>query len=126
MKRMTAALAMLGLLFALSAWNLRHIDALTEELCGCVELSQRCVELGDGRAARAAVDDALWLWEEAEGYTHIFLRHSEVDGAADALYELAGAVYAMDAEQSRALCGEAVYHLRSLQGMEHPRLGSVF
>ena len=126
MKRTIPALALLGLLLAFSLWNLHCIDALTEKLCACVSLSVRCVEEGDAEAACAAVDAALQLWQEAESYTHIFLRHSEVDGAADALYALAGAVYAMDAEESRALCGQAVYHLRSLQGMEHPSMGSVF
>ena len=126
MRRTLLAFALLGLLSALSLWNLRHMDSLTEELCGCVELAQHCVEEGDSNAARAAVDAALQLWQEAESYTHIFLRHSEVDGAADALYALAGAVYAMDTEESRALYAEVVYHLRSLQGMEHPSMGSVF
>ena len=81
---------------------------------------------GDGAAARSSIDAALLLWEEAEGYTHVFLRHSEVDGAADALFELAGSIYAMDREQSRALAELALYHLRSIQGMEHPGWGSIF
>ena len=126
MKRTLAALSLLGLLGALSLWNLRHIDTLTDRLCGCVELAMRCMEEGDGDAARAAADAALMLWEEAESYTHIFVRHSEVDGTADALFALQSAVYARDAEESRAMGHETLYHLRSIQGMEHPGWGSIF
>ena len=126
MRRTIIALSLLGLLAALSTWNLRHIDTLTDRLCGCVELSMRCMDEGDGDAARAAVDAALMLWEEAEGYTHIFVRHSEVDGAADALFALQSAVHSQNVEESRAMGNAALYHLRSIQGMEHPGWGSIF
>ena len=126
MKRTLAAFALLGLLAAISLWNLRYINALADKLCACVELSVRCMEDGDSDAARAAADAAMTLWERSESYTHIFLRHSEVDSTADALFELQSAVYAMDAEESRALGNLAVYHLRSIQGMEHPGWGSIF
>ncbi len=126
MKRTLIALVLLLLLGALGIWNLRQVDALTNGLCGCIELSIRCMEEGDSAAAKAAVDSALTLWERQERYTHIFLRHSEVDSAADTLYELQEAVYAGDAAQALSAGNPALYHLRSLQSMEHPAWGSVF
>ena len=126
MKRCLLALTLFALLTALSLWDLRMVDSLTNSICECIELSLHCTKEGDGEAARAAMDCALRLWEEGEGYTHIFLRHSEVDSAADCLFELHGAILEQEEEQCAALAELAVYHLRSLQSMEHPRLGSVF
>lgn len=126
MKRLLIALVLLSLLLALSLWDLRRIDALTESLCACIELSVRCMEEGDTAASRSAAESAVILWEKAEGYSHIFLRHSEVDSLTDSIYQFKSAVYAENTAELPILaeCTETLLH--SLRNMEHPRMGSVF
>ena len=75
--------------------------------------------------AEAALNQALDLWRSAEGYTHIFIRHSEVDATTESLYEAIS-----DAKDHPAEVKTSIRHLRhqlhELRSMDTPRWGSVF
>ena len=97
----------------------------TGELAGTVESSRAAFEDADYGRAEALLRGALSEWEGAEGYTHIFIRHSEIDATADAFCAALGSVAARDA--SAAGDYEAlIYRLRGLYGMERLTPGSIF
>ena len=124
MKRELAAGALLLLLMAGAWWNIRTVDRLTGELLAGLDASQAADEQGDHLAAQAALDKALNRWLEADSYTHIFIRHAEIDSTADAFYELQAQLLAGEGDSSAAY-DKLRYHLDSIQRMEHPSLGSV-
>lgn len=124
MKRELAAGALLLLLMAGAWWNIRAVDRLTGELLAGLDASQAAEEQGDHLAAQAALDKALNRWLEADSYTHIFIRHAEIDSTADAFYELQAQLLAGEGDSSAAY-DKLRYHLDSIQRMEHPSLGSV-
>ena len=126
MRKTAAAFVLLGLLAVLSAWNVQHMDALTGTLC---EMTGQAGELAAEEKfeeAAAALEEAIALWEGSESYTHIFIRHAEIDAASDAFYELQSAIFSHDADAAAAGCGKLLYHLRSMSSMEHVTVKSVF
>ena len=124
MKRELAAGALLLLLMAGAWWNIRAVDRLTGELLAGLDASQAADEQGDHLAAQAALDKALNRWLEADSYTHIFIRHAEIDSTADAFYELQAQLLTGEGNSSAAF-DKLRYHLDSIQRMEHPSLGSI-
>ena len=124
MNRELAAGALLLLLMAGAWWNIRAVDRLTGELLAGLDASQAADEQGDHLAAQAALDKALNRWLEADSYTHIFIRHAEIDSTADAFYELQAQLLAGEGDSSAAF-DKLRYHLDSIQRMEHPSLGSI-
>ena len=125
MNRELAAGALLLLLIAGAWWNIRAVDALTGELLAGLDASQAAEEQGKHLAAQEALDAALNRWLEADSYTHIFIRHAEIDSTADAFYELQSQLLSGEGDSSAAY-DKLRYHLDSIQRMEHPSFGSIF
>ena len=124
MSRELAAGALLLLLIAGAWWNIHAVDRLTGELLAGLDASQAAEEQGRHSDAQAALDKALNRWLEADSYTHIFIRHAEIDSTADAFYELQSQLLSGEGDSSAAF-DKLLYHLDSIQRMEHPSLGSI-
>lgn len=124
-KRDFAAAAVLLVLIGFSAWNLKSIDTLTDDICISLSKSQSAAEELDFKAARGYLDEGLERWLSAEDYTHIFLRHPEIDSTADAFYELEQVLAQEELPECAAAYDKLRYHLNSIDGMEHLSLGSI-
>ena len=126
MKKAIFALGLLLGLTLLSLWNLRHLERLTDELThGIVTVRQHCRE-ENFDAAGDALDTALERWLSSDGYTHVFIRHSEIDAASDIFYDLRGDILAGDSEGAEADAEKLLYHLQSIRSMEQVSIKSVF
>ncbi len=126
MKKCLAAVLVLAALLAVSLWNIHHIDALTDGLSAQVTEAQTAWRAGSFDAAARTVNSAIDGWKAADGYTHIFIRHSEIDATADAFYELLETVLDGDAPAADAACGRLLYHLESIRSIEHVDIKSIF
>ena len=84
MKKAIAAAILLALLFGAAAWNIAHIDSLTGSLTVSADEALAHCRAEDYDAAEAALREAIERWYGAENYTHIMIRHAEVDSATDA------------------------------------------
>lgn len=125
MKREYAAIIILVLLI-LGAWvNLRYMDSLTGRIEAKLELSQRAAELGNADIAEKALLDALDIWLGADGYTHIFIRHSEIDAISDSFYELYDTLLSSETDALVPAYAKLVYHLESVNDIEHLSLRSL-
>ena len=124
MKKEIFALSLLALLFAASLFNIRYFDRLCLDLAHEINASSEALEAGNKAAAQEHLDAALDTWLDADSYTHIFIRHAEIDSTADAFYELQAQLLAGEGDSSAAY-DKLRYHLDSIQRMEHPSLGSV-
>lgn len=125
MARELAAGLLLLLLIAGAWWNIHAVDSLTGDILAGLDTSQAAEEQGDLPGAQAALDKAMNRWLEADSYTHIFIRHAEIDATADAFYELQSQLLSGEGD-SRAAYDKLRYHLDSIQRMEHPSFGSIF
>ena len=123
MKREVIAAALFSALILFSFWNVRRIDKLTGEMTRLLESSEAAAESGELDDALGYAEKALAVWLSAEGHTHIFIRHSEIDGTSDAFYELLSAIEEGDALSPAY--GKLLYHIDSISGMEHVSIGSI-
>lgn len=124
MKRELAAGTLLALLIAGAWWNIRAVDRLTGDILAGLDTAQAAEARGQPEEAREALDKALKRWLEADRYTHIFIRHAEIDATADAFYELQSQLLSGEGDSSAAY-DKLRYHLESIRQMEHPSLGSI-
>lgn len=124
-KREYAAIALAAILLSLSIWNEKSVDALTGGISVALAKSQSAAEKLEFKAAREYMREGLAQWLSAESYTHIFLRHPEIDATADAFYDLAQILSQEDATACAAAYEKLKYHLDSIDGMEHLSLGSI-
>lgn len=125
-KRESAAIFVLTVMVLLSVWNLKKIDSLTDSIIVLLSKSQTSAGNLDSKAAMKSLNEGLELWLRADRYTHIFIRHCEIDSATDAFYELKESLMEDDPVSTRAAYEKLRYHLESIDGMEHPSLGSIF
>lgn len=123
--RELAAIAILVLLIAGSWLNLCYLDSLTGTLEEKLLLSQNAAEIGNVDIAEKALTDALDLWLNADGYTHIFIRHAEIDTISDAFFELYDTLLSGETDALKAEYGKLLYHLDSVAGIEHLSLRSI-
>ena len=125
MRREYTAMIILAILM-LGAWlNLRHMDSLTERIEAKLELSQKAAEQGSMDISEKALLDALDMWLGADGYTHIFIRHSEIDAISDSFYELYDALLSGETDALTPAYERLIYHLESVNDIEHLSLRSL-
>ncbi len=113
-------------IFAATFVNISILEKITQELTELVDESLRSVESGDWENAEKKAEEAEKLWEKADPYTHIFVRHSEIDSTTDALYDFAKALYSREAGEARGAHKALSAHISSIVGMEKVTLGSIF
>lgn len=123
-RELTASILLLLLLLA-SVWNIRRVDSLTDQLEESLSFSAQAAEAGDFSRAHALASEALALWLRSDSYTHIFIRHSEIDSTSDAFYELMSLLSQGDGDALPGAYAKLVYHLDSIASMEHVSLGSI-
>ena len=88
MKREIAA-GLVLLLLAIGSWfNLNYLREFTGVLEEQLALSRAYCNAGRFDLAEEVLSEAADEWLGADGYTHIFIRHSEIDSTTDAFFEL--------------------------------------
>ncbi len=125
MKREWIAAALLALLFSLSLYNIAYLDRLIGVIGEELSASQSLAESGRFREAEEALDRAIARWVGANAYTHIFIRHPEIDATSDEFFELKQLLAEENAEGFPSAFDKLIYHLHSIDEMEQLRLGSI-
>lgn len=126
MKKELFAALLLALLFAGTLVNIKVNDSLMQKLDAEVKSAYEYAADGSWDEAERRLSEASSHWLSLDGYTHVFIRHSEIDATTQAFFSMMSDVCAKD---QGALEGSyAMLHaqLRSLIGMEHISIGSIF
>ena len=126
MKKAIAAAVLLALLFGAAAWNIAHIDSLTGSLTASADEALAHCRAEDYDAAEDALREAIELWYGAENYTHIMIRHAEVDSATDAFYAALEPILTHDADAAGSAIECPKAHLPRIAPMEHVVFRRVF
>ncbi|MEG1632945.1 MAG: DUF4363 family protein [Oscillospiraceae bacterium] len=126
MKKEIAAAGLLLLLIAGALVNIGYLRGFVGELGDNLALSRSAMENGDAENAELMLRSAIDEWLSADGYTHIFIRHSEIDLTTDAFYELLSDILAGDSQSAIGSFEKLEAHLASLVTMERVTLGSIF
>lgn len=126
MKKEFLAAGIILALLAGAVGNIFHIKALGQDLTAQIRTAQTCCRREDFNNAETALRKGLDLWLSADGYTHIFIRHAEIDSTSDAFYEALSAITEEDAGSAVTACEKLQYHIDSIVSMECVTLKSVF
>lgn len=120
------ALLLITLLVLVSAWNIRAVDKLCTDIEALLDKAESQALSGALEESEAQLQAALDKWLDAEGYTHIFIRHPEIDSCSDAFYDALEALNSGDAASIVPCLDKLRYHLESIASMERVSLGNVF
>ncbi len=126
MKKAAAAAVLLALMLGVSVWNIHFLDRFTGEMKSMLDMSRACWAAGDIAGAEEILQETISIWYGTEGYTHVFIRHAEVNDVADAFYDLSSALKESDAAAAESEYERLKAHLDSIDTMEHVTVKSVF
>lgn len=126
MKKELFALALLLLILAGNLWNQHRLETLTSGLDALVEEAYASARNGHWQQAAQAALEAETRWTDADPYTHIFIRHTDIDALSAAFCDYRGALAGRDEGDILASYLRLTAGLRSLQGMETLSVGSIF
>lgn len=124
MKREIIAVILLLLIFVGALINIRANDRIVGDLESEVRQAYKSAQSGDTEKAKSLLSDAEEHWLSLDGYTHIFIRHSEIDSLTDAFFDFYSS---LDEEPSsiEGAYNRLIAHLESIRTMEHLRFGSI-
>jgi len=88
MKREFFAVGLLLALLALSLYNIRYIENKSQTLNSYIEKAEKHYLSGDRQGAAEDIEASLDIWLGWDSYSHVMLRHSEVDVITETYYEL--------------------------------------
>lgn len=125
MKREIIAATLLLTILGLCIFNVLYMGRKTAVLTDEIEKAQALFLDGDRAGAAAHVESSLQGWLGWESYSHIMLRHSEIDSLTDAYYLL------LDKVQSGTVVPEAAFgalteKLRDIAVKEGISVGALF
>ena len=126
MKKEIAAALILVLLFIGTLINIQVVDRLTGDILSLLEQAEQAAQDQDMDAAIENAQAAADLWNGADAYTHVFIRHSEIDSTTDAFYELLIQLDSGEAGGAKGAFQLLRAHLTSISGMEQVSFGSIF
>lgn len=126
MKKEIISALLLLLMFSGVLVNIRINERIVSSLINEVDMSYENLKNGDEDKAMQQLDTAIEHWLNLDGYTHIFIRHSEINSTTDAFYGFRSDVGSGDADAANGSYGLLKETLLSLMTMEQISLGSVF
>lgn len=126
MKKEIISALLLLLMFSGVLVNIRINERIVSSLINEVDMSYENLKNGNEDKAMQQLDTAIEHWLNLDGYTHIFIRHSEINSTTGAFYGFRSDVGSGDADAANGSYGLLKETLLSLMTMEQISLGSVF
>ncbi len=106
--------------------NNHFLVKLTEHVTEKITITETYARQEDWVRAERSAEEATALWTGSDTYTHLVLRHTEIDAATDLLYALLEQVYVREAGAVKAAAQAASARMTSISSIEQIRLGSIF
>ena len=126
MKKELIAAVLLAVIFAGVMLNIRASEKIVLSLMQEVDSSYAQLQSGDNESAVKTLDKAIEHWLTLDGYTHIFIRHSEINSTTEAFFQFRSDIGSGDADAAEGSYGLLSETLRSIMTMEQISLGSIF
>ena len=126
MKKEIAAAIILIALFAGVMLNIKVSGNIILSLEDDVTAAYESARNGDFDRAKPQLDAAIEHWMSLDVYTHIFMRHSEINSTTEAYFQLKSDIYAEDIGAAEGSYSLLMADLDSLMTMEQISFGSIF
>ena len=124
-KELFTALLLMGI-FTACLINISYIGKLTGEINELISQSMELADRGEWKAAAKSAETAVNLWHAHDAYTHIVIKHADIDSATDALHDLLAEIYSESCGNVNGTALKARYHFECIYNMEKISFGSVF
>ena len=124
MKREFVAVAILVALLVLSIMNVKYMENKTMSLADEIEEAGELYRSGDAEGSAARVQSSMESWLGWESYSHIMLRHSEIDLVTDAYFGLLSEIESEDTVPEASF-GALIEKLNDIVNKERVSLGSL-
>ena len=96
MKKEGLAITIILFVILGSVLNLRYLTSLIHELAAQTNKAVSEAEAENWTTSEALASDVMMQWMKMDKYTHIFIRHGEIDAVTDAFCSLLGAIKSRD------------------------------
>lgn len=106
--------------------NIRCLSRLISDITYLIDSSVESIESGDWLGAIDKTEDAAEIWLRSDSYTHIVLKHSEINTATQALYGLLSGLYSENRGEALGAAKLTSEFFKSLVSIERIRFGSIF
>lgn len=126
MKKEIIIACFLVLLLSLAVVNIHFMNKLTGNVTALIEEAQGYARAEDWTRAEKKAEEAAFLWTNSDTYTHLVLRHPEVEAATDAIYGFLQEIYAKEPGAAEGAAKAASARLNSISSIEQIKFGSIF
>ena len=126
MKKEILVGAFLILMLTAALVNIHYLNKLTGDVVAFIQEAESAALEEDWIDAEIKAEAAAKLWTESDSYTHLVLRHPEIESATDALYGLLEKIYSKEPGAVKGAAQAAEARLKSLASIEEIRFGSIF
>lgn len=125
MKKEGLAITIILFVILGSVLNLRYLTSLIHELDAQTNKAVSEAEAENWTTSEALASDVMMQWMKMDKYTHVFIRHGEIDAVTDAFCSLLGAIKSR--ETSDIFMAQLTLHsrLNELVEMERVTPGSI-
>jgi hypothetical protein len=126
MKKEILVACFLVLMLAAAVINIHYMTKLTDSVTDLIEESEKYAKDEDWSNAEKKAEEAADLWTNSDTYTHLILRHPEIESATDAIYNFLAQIYAKESGAAEGAEKAAVARLKSISSIEQIKFGSIF
>ncbi len=126
MKKEIITVCFLLLLLAAALVNTHFLGKLTGDVVALIEAAEKSALEDKWDEAEKKAEKAAQLWTGSDTYTHLVLRHNEIEAATDLLYGLLEQIYAKEEGAVRGAAQAVRARLESISSIEKIRFGSIF
>lgn len=126
MKKEIFAGALLAALLALSLINVRAIKSICADVEELIGDAEGYVYAGDWENAERSAEEAIERFESHSSYTHIVLRHTDIETLTGSFYDFLGDIRCRSAGAAQSSAELVRERLKDIREMESIRWGSVF
>ena len=116
MKKQLFALALLLFILVGNVWNQHRLETLTSSLDTLVEEAYASARNGLWQQAAHAAQEAEAQWTDADLYTHIFIRHTDIDALNAAFCDYRGALAGRDEGECAGRSARETLHREKYHG----------
>jgi hypothetical protein len=126
LKKEIVAISLLAVILACSIINVFIIKRYTQHMARLIDDTQSYAEGEHWEKAVKSAEDAVEYWQMKSRYTHIVLRHSEINATTNAFCLFLAEVYKRDVNGMRGVSKALKSQIQSIYEMEKLKLGSIF
>jgi hypothetical protein len=117
---------LLLLMIAGSIINMVYLNKITDDLIELILQAEECAQNDDWENALSLTEQAYEDWKSKDDYTHIMLRHSEINNTSNFILELRKEILNREKGAVSGAAKSAISHIEEMAYMEQIRIGTIF